>query len=678
MSRSRQLAAIMFTDIVGYTAMMQHDENSAVAVIKHYNTVLDKLVAQFNGQVLNYYGDGTLCIFSTATDAANCSLAVQKELKNDPMVPLRIGLHIGEIFFEDGKALGDGVNVASRVQSLGQENTILVSAEFFDKIKNNSSISGVSLGFFNFKNVDKLMEVFALSNDGLFIPTRKKIAGKLKNKNSFNPNILGVVLVILLMTITFLIYNKFFSKNDQTQVIDKSVAVLPFVDMSPGKDQEYLGDGLAEEIITTLSGIKNLKVIGRTSSFQFKGEKIDLRDIGSKLNVGTILEGSVQKSGNRIRITAQLIRVRDNSHLWSQKYDREMVDIFRIQDEIATIITDLLKISLSESENQQLNKSETSTETFTLYLKGLYAYRQNKFEQSIDYNTEAIKQDSSFALPYAYIALAKTWIINRDRDFKNITAFMEAEKFAQQSIKLSPRLAEGYSAVALLSWTIERNFSKARDNFEKSIQFNPNSSLIKNRYAYFLTWMGDFEKASGLASAAIQNDPVDYNGYLLVSMVNQYTGQLVKAKQFIYEGIHLFPDNKQFQNLLTYNEFLGGNYRKVILDCDSILQKKEKLYELQMAMLSISYYKTGSIAKSNFVLQQLQMLPSAMNENGNYFAAVIFAARNQLDSCFARLEASITKPEPAFKLLKIDPGFRFLKNNPAYQKLYIQYGFDMY
>ena len=153
MSQGRQLAAIMFTDIVGYTAMMQADEQKAVAVIKHYNATLEKLVSHHDGQVLNYYGDGSLCIFHNATDAANCSLAVQEELKKEPAVPLRIGLHIGEVFFEDAKALGDGVNVASRVQSLGQANTILVSAEFYDKIKNNSSFTSVSLGNFNFKNV---------------------------------------------------------------------------------------------------------------------------------------------------------------------------------------------------------------------------------------------------------------------------------------------------------------------------------------------------------------------------------------------------------------------------------------------------------------------------------------------------------------------------------------------
>ena len=180
MLQNRQLAAIMFTDIVGYTAMMQANEQKAVAVIKHYNSTLEKLVSQFNGEVSNYYGDGSLCIFHSATDAANCSLAVQKELKTEPVVPLRIGLHIGEVFLENGKTLGDGVNVASRVQSLGQENNILVSGEFYDKIKNNSSFSTISLGQFDFKNVDKPLEVFALTNEGLSIPQRRKMEGKLQ------------------------------------------------------------------------------------------------------------------------------------------------------------------------------------------------------------------------------------------------------------------------------------------------------------------------------------------------------------------------------------------------------------------------------------------------------------------------------------------------------------------
>src|SRR5688572_8937959 len=204
MTQARQLAAIMFTDIVGYTAIMQTDEQKAVAIIKHYNSSLEKLVHQYDGQVLNYYGDGSLCIFHNATDAANCSMDLQKELKNNPGVPLRIGLHIGEVFFEEEKALGDGVNLASRIQSLGQENNILVSGEFYDKIKNNSAFSVVSLGQFEFKNVTKPLEVLALCNEGLSIPRRSKMDGKLRKKSRLKQLIVATSLILFCAAVFFI------------------------------------------------------------------------------------------------------------------------------------------------------------------------------------------------------------------------------------------------------------------------------------------------------------------------------------------------------------------------------------------------------------------------------------------------------------------------------------------
>jgi hypothetical protein len=267
---------------------MQANEQKAVAVIKHYNSALEKCVGHFHGQILNYYGDGSLCIFSSATDAVNCSLAIQTELKTEPVVPLRIGLHIGEVFFEDAKALGDGVNVASRVQSLGQQNTILISAEVYDKIKNNPSFTARSLGHFEFKNVGKSMEVFALTNEGLSVPQRKKMSGKLKKKNLQKRNIIVALSLIFLAVAAFFIYKNFFANSDKSS--DKSIAVLPFVDMSAGKDQEYFSDGLSEELINLLAKIPELKVIGRTSSFSFKGKNEDLRNIAEKLGVAHILK----------------------------------------------------------------------------------------------------------------------------------------------------------------------------------------------------------------------------------------------------------------------------------------------------------------------------------------------------------------------------------------------------
>ena len=183
-SQQRRLAAILFTDIVGYTSMMQQNESKALAIIKQHVAVLRNTVQLHAGEVLNDYGDSSLCIFSSATEAVQCAMEIQQQLQTEPIVPLRIGLHIGEIFFEDGKLFGDGVNLASRIQSLGQANTILFSEEIKDKIKNSSKFKTVSLGLFEFKNIEKPVEVFALANEGLYIPARQTMDGKLKKKKS--------------------------------------------------------------------------------------------------------------------------------------------------------------------------------------------------------------------------------------------------------------------------------------------------------------------------------------------------------------------------------------------------------------------------------------------------------------------------------------------------------------
>ncbi len=679
MPQSRQLAAIMFTDIVGYTGMMQQNELKAVSVIKHYNAALEKFVGQYNGQVLNYYGDGSLCIFHSALDAVNCSLAVQNDLKTDPVVPLRIGLHIGEVFFEEDKALGDAVNVASRVQSLGLENTILVSAEFYDKVRNNPIISARSLGSFHFKNVDKPMEIFALTNEGLSVPQRKKIEGKLKKNNFSSRSIIAIVLVILLASAAFIIYQNMSAGKVQPEVTDKSIAVLPFVDMSANKDQEYLADGLAEEIINSITAINTLKVIGRTSSFQFKGKGLDAEAIGKKLDVSFILEGSIQKSGNNLRITTQLIRVGDNSTVWSQRFDKELKDIFAIQDSIASNIVENLKITLSDAERPRLIKKETDPEVYSQYLKGLHTYKEKEYEKSIEYNLAAIKMDSLFAPPYAYIALAKVWLINLHQVYADFNAIREAKEFAKKSIRLDPDLAESYSALGLLAWSIELDFAEAKINFEKSIQLNPSASLIKNRYAYFLVWMGDFDKAEAFALDAINSDPADYNGYVNVSNAYIYKKKFTAAEKSIREGRRLFPANAEFEDLETSNKFYSGNYEQMIQSIQPFVTKDPlAVSENTLSYLAIAYLKKNDPAATKNIVKLLREKPASKNSSSNYCLARIYSQYKSNDSCFLSLEKAFDNHESMFKLYKIDPVFEVIRQDKRYLQLYNRYGFDRY
>src|SRR6476620_9229904 len=256
-SQRRHLAAILFTDIVAYTAMMQHDEQNAVSIAKRYISILKQFVPSHGGEILNDYGDGCLCSFSSATEAVRCAVQIQKQLRDEPKVPLRIGLHIGEVLLEDGKIFGDGVNVASRIQSLAQGNSILFSKEIFDKIRNQPDFKSVSLGRFEFKNVDEPMEVFALANDGLSVPRKEEITGKLKEvkkKSTRKKWIIASAALIVIAFSAFFISEKLKNKNP-FKGKDRSVVILPFENYTNNPEEESFIDGITEEITAQLAKI---------------------------------------------------------------------------------------------------------------------------------------------------------------------------------------------------------------------------------------------------------------------------------------------------------------------------------------------------------------------------------------------------------------------------------------
>jgi len=462
MSQQRHLAAILFTDIVGYTALMQEDEQKAVALIKHYNTSLNNLVTVYGGKVLNYYGDGSLCSFTSATQALTCAIELQKQLQSDPIVPLRIGLHIGEVLFEDGQALGDGVNVASRIQSLGQANTILFSKEIADKIRNHPEFNLASLGSFDFKNLDEPVEVFALTNEGLVVPKREQMHGKLKKGSSNGKyrnlkRLVAIVSVLILITSGIFLYLGDF--RHQHVSVEKSIAVLPFVNMSSDANQEFFADGMMDEILNHLYKIGGLKVTSRTSSVTYKGSKKTSTEIANELGVANLLECSVQKDGDRIRIIAQLINGRTDDHLWAETYDRDFKDIFSIQSEIAQQIASALKIKIDPTVKERIETKPTNnTDAYSLYLRAKNA----ESEKSKLYYEAAIELDSTFAA--AYIGLAYYWIFGGlySGSLTPQEVLTNAEPLLKKAIGLNPNLAQIYGAQACIDLWYKWDFESVK------------------------------------------------------------------------------------------------------------------------------------------------------------------------------------------------------------------------
>ncbi|HZI52710.1 MAG TPA: adenylate/guanylate cyclase domain-containing protein, partial [Chitinophagaceae bacterium] len=487
MLHHRQLAAIMFTDIEGYTAAMQQNEQKAIELRDRHRQVLQEAHKEFSGRIVQYYGDGTLSIFQSAVTAVQCALSVQLQFCQRPEVPVRIGLHIGDIIFDDEQVLGDGVNVASRIESLGLPGCVLLSDKVRDEVSNHPDLKVVSVGIYQLKNINRPVEVFALDHPGLVKPKPDSLQGKTTPKRDVVP-------------------------GTGRRIPAKSVAVLPFVNISNDPEQDYFSTGIAEEILNSLSNLKDLKVAGRTSSSHYNRENVGLREIGERLGVKTILEGSVRKQGNRLRIMVQLVNVNDGFHLWSQKYDRSMDDIFAIQDEVALAVTEKLKVTLLEKDKVRITKTRTkNTEAYELYLKGRFylSRRGGAIMTGMHFFQLAIDLDPDFAL--AYTGLADAGIMAAIYGLappKQVA--LKAKQAAEKALQLDSQLSEPYCSLGAYYTIFDWNWSEAEKYFSICLDRNPGYTQAHYWYGFnYLTWVkNDLVEAEKHGRLATELEPL--------------------------------------------------------------------------------------------------------------------------------------------------------------------------
>ena len=437
--KTRRLSAVMFTDIVGYTALMQGDEELAMKVRRLHRTVFEEQHQVYQGEIIQYYGDGALSVFKSAIEAVQCAIEIQKHL--DENVPLRIGLHMGDIVFNDTEVYGDGVNFASRIESMSVAGAILLSGKINDELKNHKTISTTSLGHFQLKNIIESVQVFAITNKGLIVPKGSELKGKQK-------------------------------------VANKTIAVLPFVNMSTSQENEYFSDGITEEIMNALAKIKSLKVTSRTSSFYFKNKNIPIKKIGAELDVSTILEGSVRLAGNTVRITAQLIQVEEDFHFWSETWDRELENIFEIQDEISLLIADKLREHFGHFEIQEhlVSKQTENIDAYEYSLKGKYHFRKWNPEDmriAITFYEKAIALDPTHT--ESYLGLADCYGFMATTDFSPMEdSWGKASELAHQALQLNNKLPAVHYQLANLSFFIQGNYKEAYRLTLKAIELNQN------------------------------------------------------------------------------------------------------------------------------------------------------------------------------------------------------------
>jgi len=571
----RRLAAIMFTDIAGYTLMMQADEVEGKKKAKHYRKVLSEQVKAYQGNVIQNYGDGSLTIFNSAVKAAECAIKLQSLFQKEPVIPLRIGIHLGDIVVDGEDIYGDGINVAARIESMGVEGGILVSENVCNQIKNHSSFKLQSLGQFDFKNVQNLIEVFAIINEGLAIPDPKELQGKFKTDRE----------------------------------IEKSIAILPFVNMSNDPDQEFFSDGISEEIINTVVQLPDLRVAGRTSSFSFKGKNEDLRVIGEKLGVKNILEGSVRKFANKVRVTAQLIEASTGFHLWSRKYDRELEDVFKIQDEISLEIADQLKITFASANAMPKPRQQTQNiEAYQLYFKGrsLFYQRGMSLFEALKCFQASLKIDPNYAL--AASGLADTYIMLSFHGYLSPDeCWAEAIPAAQKARKYGPDLGETHNTFAIIALLHDWNLEHAEKEFMMALEINPTHIQARVWYGLFFQTLAkkNFKEGIEQLNIAIETDPLSAYAHATYGMALATAGNIDECIDITEYSVKLDPKSMIAHHSLGYSYLWSGQTEKALEKLKTALDISNR-HVWNLHLILLTYIKLNQRGEAFKIFQEME------------------------------------------------------------------------
>jgi adenylate cyclase len=476
LSVERRLAAIMFTDIVGYTALAQNDEAAALAALEGNRKLLRPAFSKFNGREVKTMGDAFLVEFPSALDAVRCAIEIQTRmhdinggLPESRRLELRVGVHVGDIVHSQGDILGDAVNVSSRIEPLAERGGVCISGQVYDHVRNKIDRPLEKLEGRTLKNVSTPVDVYRI-----IMPWEEGVAVK--------------------------------GELDRLRV-----AVLPLQNMSPDPADEYFADGLTEELIATLAGVKELTVIARTSVMQYKKAPKNVVEIGRELSAGSLLEGSVRKAGNKVRITVQLIDARNDGHIWAQNYDKQLDDVFAIQTEIAEKVAEALRVELVQSERERLEKRKApATGPYTLYLKGRHYWNERTEEgmgKAIGYFNAAVGEDPTFAR--GYVGLADCYgVMSRNGIMEPEEGMRRARQYALKAIELDGTLAEPWATLASTTLYVERDPGVAEEQFKKSIALNPSYPSAHQWYAHLLVTLGRLDEGMREITKARELDPL--------------------------------------------------------------------------------------------------------------------------------------------------------------------------
>ena len=638
----RRLAAIMFTDMAGYTALAQTDEPLALEVLARHHKLLSPIFPKFHGKEIKTIGDSFLVEFDSALDATNCAVEIQRYLrdyntsaKDGWKVRLRIGIHLGDVVHSRGDVLGDAVNIASRIEPLAQAEGVCLSEQVFDQVRNKVSQPLVKLDSVELKNVRFPIDVYRV-----VMPWEHGVAqGQSEGKSS-----------------------------------RLRIAVLPFTNMSLDPENEYFADGMTEELIDRLSQVGGLRVIARTSVMGYKKKEKKVSEIAKELGVGTLVEGSVRKAGKKVRITVQLIDAGTEEHIWSSKYDRDLDDVFAIQTEISEKVTEQLRVQIVDSEKRLLTKIPSeNTEAYILYLKGRYYWTQRNrlsVEKGIAYLQKALQMDANLALAYCDLADAHV-VLAEIGNLPSSEAYQKVREYAEKALAIDPGLSQPYAALAVIH---ERSFNwpEAEAGYERAIELNPNNVTARHWYALDLFFRGKRTAAIEQWTKALEIDPLSQImgaafGYYLVR-----TGQETDGFKRMKAVVEMNDSFVWAHRNLAFAYLIAGLKDEALAEARKVMTLAAE-EQAARANVAVVYATTGLKKEATEVLNGL------IKEHDTRYIdpcniAMVYAALGDEPNTLMWLRKAVEEKSAGVPYTTVWPAYDSLRNNHEFRKLTEQIG----
>lgn len=695
-SEQRRLAAIMFTDMVGYSALSQRDDKLALALLEEHRRLLREIFPRFNGLEIKTIGDAFLVEFGSALEAAQCAIEIQRTLAkrnlgvaHDRRIELKIGIHIGDVMHRDGDVYGDGVNIASRIEPLAGAGGICVSMDVERQIRNALEARFQKFGAAELKNISLPMDLFRI-----VLPWQAEAATGLDAgigpKKSPLPIFAAIAAVLILglffgwwwMQRSGRVHNAATAEpaaalpaapaNAPDQ---KSVAVLPFVNMSDDKGSEYFSDGVSEELLTVLQKIPGLHVAARTSAFSFKGKNATAQEIGQKLGVAHLVEGSVRKAGQSVRIAARLSRADTGQELWSENYTRDLKDVFAVQTEVAQTIVEQLRGQLTggtetrekiQAEVQAAEKGGTkNVEAQQYYLQGrFFGYRHSEDDEvrALAAFQRAVDLDPQFALAWVGLGSTHAWFsafstsVGR-AGFEQHLA--DAREAVAHSLTIEPNLAEGLLTRANIKLNFDFDVKAAAEDLKKALALAPSNPDVLIVAGNLETTRGDLNRGVEFYKKAVALDPVNGQARSFLAFNLVTGGRLEEARAEYARIVELNPAIPWAHAGLGLGYLLQGKFEEAAAAAQGDAGEWAK-----QLIVSCARWGQQKIPESDAALADLKK----MGDTAAYQVAEAYAYRGEKDQAFDWLERARQQRDPGLAAARRDPLLRNIQADARWKE----------